>query len=205
MDLEVNSGGDLLIRKTATGNLFNGVMSGYDSPSTQVQGGRANRWIGGSSSGFDFYNGAADNHVTGTVLLGASATIVDSAKLNSWDSLYNISTATYTESTNPVNKRTQLNGSSVLFNPLRCSLATVYIDTASVTIDLDDNARDGQRLNFILYNTSGGAVTVTWSDKFRIGSFVPPEAGRQKGFTFVYDANFAHWYCVGESPDGPIY
>lgn len=205
MDLEVNSGGDLLIRKTATGNLFNGVMSGYESPSTQVQGGRANRWIGGSSSGFDFYNGAADNHITGTVLLGASATIVDSAKLNSWDSLYNISTATYTESTNPVNKRTQLNGASVLFNPLRCSLATVNIDTSSVTIDLDDNARDGQRLNFILYNTSGGAVTVTWSDKFRIGGFVPPEAGRQKGLSFVYDANFAHWYCVGESPDGPIY
>lgn len=205
MDLEVNSGGDLLIRKTATGNLFNGVMSGYESPSTQVQGGRANRWIGGSSSGFDFYNGAADNHITGTVLLGASATIVDSAKLNSWDSLYNISTATYTESTNPVNKRTQLNGASVLFNPLRCSLATVNINTSSVTIDLDDNARDGQRLNFILYNTSGGAVTVTWSDKFRIGGFVPPEAGRQKGLSFVYDANFAHWYCVGESPDGPIY
>lgn len=205
MDLEVNSGGDLLIRKTATGNLFNGVMAGYESPSTQVQGGRANRWIGGSSSGFDFYNGAADNHVTGTVLLGASATIVDSAKLNSWDSLYNISTATYTESTNPVNKRTQLNGASVLFNPLRCSLATVNIDTSSVTIDLDDNARDGQRLNFILYNTSGGAVTVTWSDKFRIGGFVPPEAGRQKGLSFVYDANFGHWYCVGESPDGLIY
>ena len=205
-DLEVNSGGDVVLRKTATGNLFNGLQSGFKSPSIQVNGARANRFVGGSASGFDFYNGASGNHVEGTILFGQNAAVIDNSKLNSWEALYNINTGLYTDSSNPVQKRVQLSGGSILFNPLRTSLATVVIDSSPVVIDVQDNARDAQRMDFIIYNLSGGASpSVSFSDKFRVGSFTPPSAGRQIGMSFVYDANFAHWTCVGISPEGPIY
>lgn len=205
-DLEVNSGGDVVLRKTATGNLFNGLQSGFESPSIQVNGARANRFVGGSASGFDFYNGASGNHVEGTILFGQNATVIDNSKLNSWEALYNINTGLYTDSSNPVQKRVQLSGGSILFNPLRTSLATVVIDSSPVVIDVQDNARDAQRMDFIIYNLSGGASpSVSFSNKFRVGSFTPPSAGRQIGMSFVYDANFAHWTCVGISPEGPIY
>lgn len=205
-DLEVNSGGDVVLRKTATGNLFNGLQSGFESPSIQVNGARANRFVGGSASGFDFYNGASGNHVEGTILFGQNATVIDNSKLNSWEALYNISTGLYTDSSNPVQKRVQLSGGSILFNPLRTSLATVVIDSSPVVIDVQDNARDAQRMDFIIYNLSGGASpSVSFSNKFRVGSFTPPSAGRQIGMSFVYDANFAHWTCVGISPEGPVY
>lgn len=205
-DLEVNSGGDVILRKTATGNLFNGVQSGFQSPSIQVNGARANRFVGGSASGFDFYNGASGNHVEGTILFGQNATVIDNSKLNSWEALYNINTGLYTDSSNPVQKRVQLSGGSILFNPLRTSLATVVIDSSPVVIDVQDNARDAQRMDFIIYNLSGDASpSVSFSNKFRVGSFTPPSAGRQIGMSFVYDANFAHWTCVGISPEGRIY
>lgn len=205
-DIEVNSGGDVVLRKTATGNLFNGLQSGFESPSIQVNGARANRFVGGSASGFDFYNGASGNHVEGTILFGQNATVIDNSKLNSWEALYNINTGLYTDSSNPVQKRVQLSGGSILFNPLRTSLATVVIDSSPVVIDVQDNARDAQRMDFIIYNLSGGASpSVSFSDKFRVGSFTPPSAGRQIGMSFVYDANFAHWTCVGISPEGPVY
>lgn len=205
-DLEVNSGGDVVLRRTATGNLFNGLQSGFESPSIQVNGARANRFVGGSASGFDFYNGASGNHVEGTILFGQNASVIDNSKLNSWEALYNINTGSYTDSSNPVQKRVQLSGGSVLFNPLRTSLATVVIDSSPVFIDVQDNARDGQRMDFIIYNLSGGtSPSVSFSDKFRVGSFTPPSAGRQIGMSFVYDANFAHWTCVGISPEGPVY
>lgn len=205
-DLEVNSGGDVVLRKTATGNLFNGLQSGFESPSIQVNGARANRFVGGSASGFDFYNGASGNHVEGTILFGQNAAVIDNSKLNSWEALYNINTGLYTDSSNPVQKRVQLSGGSILFNPLRTSLATVVIDSSPVVIDVQDNARDAQRMDFIIYNLSGGASpSVSFSNKFRVGSFTPPSAGRQIGMSFVYDANFAHWTCVGISPEGPIY
>ena len=205
-DLEVNSGGDVVLRKTATGNLFNGLQSGFESPSIQVNGARANRFVGGSASGFDFYNGASGNHVEGTILFGQNAAVIDNSKLNSWEALYNINTGLYTDSSNPVQKRVQLSGGSILFNPLRTSLATVVIDLSPVVIDVQDNARDAQRMDFIIYNLSVGASpSVSFSNKFRVGSFTPPSAGRQIGMSFVYDANFAHWTCVGISPEGPIY
>ncbi len=205
-DLEVNSGGDVVLRKTATGNLFNGLKSGFQSPSIQVNGARANRFVGGSASGFDFYNGASGNHVEGTILFGQYATVIDDSKLNSWEALYNINTGLYTDSSNPVQKRVQLSGGSILFNPLRTSLATVVIDSSPVVIDVQDNARDAQRIDFIIYNLSGGRrPSVSFSNKFRVGSFTTPSEGRQIGMSFVYDAKFSRWTCVGISPDVKIY
>lgn len=206
MDMEVNSDGDVLLRKTATSNLFLGVMAGYSSPSSQIQGAEFNRWIGGSSSGFHFYGGTKGNKIEGTILLGASATILDDDKTNDWDSLYNISNATYTGSTNPVNKRVQHDGTgTVTIDPMKCSLATINATSSTITINTLDNARDGMRMDMIIYNASGQPLTVNWGDSFRIGGFVPPESGKQKGLSFVWDANFAHWYCVGMSADGLVY
>ncbi|MGR2462425.1 glycosyl hydrolase family 28-related protein, partial [Salmonella enterica] len=90
-------------------------------------------------------------------------------------------------------------------DPMKCSLATINATSSTITINTLDNARDGMRMDMIIYNTSGQPLTVNWGDSFRIGGFVPPESGKQKGLSFVWDANFSHWYCVGMSADGLVY
>ncbi len=206
MDMEVNSGGDVLLRKTATGNLFLGCQCGFESPSSQIQGGSYNRWVGGSSSGFDFYQGARGNKIEGTILFGEFATIVDAEKLNNWESLYNINTGNMTNTTNPTNGRVAYSGSgTVMIDPLRASMAAINVSSAAVLINAEDTARDGMRLDVVLYNLSGAESSIGWSSRFHIGGFSTLSAGRQRGASFVWDANFQSWYCVGLGQESTIY
>lgn len=206
MDMEVNSGGDLLMRKTATGNLFLGCQCGFESPSSQIQGASHNRWVGGSSSGFDFYNDAKGNKVEGTILFGTDPVLVDNAKLNDWEKLYRINTGTYTTSTHPVNSRMQYAGAgTVVIDPLRSNLATVNLTSTNVVISAQDTARDGMRMDVIVYNNAGADATIGWGSLFRISGFTTLSAGRQRGVSFVWDQNFGAWYCVGLAPETVIY
>lgn len=53
----------------------------------------------------------------------------------------------------------------------------------------------GMRTLYVIRNTSGGAVTVTWDAVFKMSAYTPPATGNQKGIEFSYDGT--NWIMSG--------
>jgi len=77
MDLEANSGGDLILRTSSRHNEFVGLKAGYLSPAVTMEGVRDTRFIGGTTGGFDLDADCENNQINGVRLLGDGATITD--------------------------------------------------------------------------------------------------------------------------------
>lgn len=205
VDFEVNAAGDIVINQHSAMNDFIGLKSGYGSPSVQVKGFR-NTFIGGAVSDFDFRPTSHDNHVQDVTLLAKSPVVNDEGVKNTYERLWNLTDAKPNVSTNPVNSRVSLSGSTVQIDPFK---GNYFVITATGTpITVTDTARklDGARIDITIHNQSGSdTLVINWSDSFRMSGFTPPTAGNQKGVTLRYDSVYGHWYCTGEGFNSPSY
>lgn len=201
MDLEVNSSTDILLHPNTYSNTFNGVMSGYGSPSIQVAGSHSNVWIGGTCAGIDFSAASHDNKVYGTSLLGADSVIVDAGLRNKWVDVFNISTGQPHTSTDPYPSRSNQPVGADETVTIDCLRASSVVCTATGSIvNIASAARkiDGARVDLTIHNASGNdSLVVNWSSDFRVGGWTSPAAGRHIGMTLVYDANYGYWKVVG--------
>ena len=205
VDFEVNAAGDIVINQHSAMNDFIGLKSGYGSPSVQVKGFR-NTFIGGAVSDFDFRPTSHDNHVQDVTLLALAPVVNDDGVKNTYERLWNFADSKPNVSTNPVNSRISLSGSTVQIDPFK---GNYFVITATGTpITVTDTARklDGARIDITIHNQSGGdSLVINWSDSFRMSGFTPPTAGNQKGVTLRYDSVYGHWYCTGEGFNSPSY
>lgn len=205
VDFEVNAAGDIVINQHSAMNDFIGLKSGYGSPSVQVKGFR-NTFIGGAVSDFDFRPTSHDNHAQDVTLLAPAPVVNDEGVKNTYERLWNFADAKPNVSTNPVNSRISLSGSTVQIDPFK---GNYFVITATGTpITVTDTARklDGARIDITIHNQSGGdSLVINWSDSFRMSGFTPPTAGNQKGVTLRYDSVYGHWYCTGEGFNSPSY
>lgn len=203
MDLEVNTATDILLYSNTYSNDFIGLKAGYSSPSIQVQGSFANKWLGGTCAGIDFNSASHDNRVYGVSLLGAGAVITDSGIRNKYTDCFNISTSAISESTNPYPNRrnnvTAANG-TVTIEPYRDNLTVVTATGSPINISSAAHTLDGARMDLVIHNaTESDTLVINWSSAFRVASFTPPAAGRHRGLSLVYDANYGYWCIAGMS------
>lgn len=201
MDLEVNTATDILLHSNTYSNDFIGLKSGYNSPSIQVQGSFGNKWLGGTCAGIDFNSASHDNRVYGVSLLGAGAVITDAGVRNKYTDCFNISTSAISVSTNPYPNR----GNNVLaanatatIDPYRDNLTVVTATSSPINIVSSTTPLDGARMDLVIHNATGSdTLVINWSSAFRVAGFTHPAAGRHRGISLVYDANYGYWCVVG--------
>jgi len=203
MDLEVNAGTDILLHKTTYANEFIGLKSGFGSPAIQVQGSYANNFIGGVTSGIDFSATSHDNRVIGVSLLGIDSVIVDSGTRNTYEKIFNISSGTQKESTNPYPSRSNnsvpANG-TVQINPLQSSYCVISATGSPVNVTSSAKKIDGAVMDMTVHNISGSdTLIINWSSDFRVAGWTSPGTGRHRSIRFVYDENYGFWTAVSMS------
>lgn len=203
MDLEVNTATDILLHKTTYANDFIGLKAGYSSPAIQVQGSYANSFIGGVSSGIDFNSLSHDNRVIGMSLLGNDSIIVDNGTRNAYEKIFNISSGTQKESTNPYpsrsNNTVSANG-TVQINPFLSSYCVVSATGSPINVESVAKKLDGAIIDMTIHNISGvDALTVNWSSDFRVSGWTSPATGRHRSIRFAYDANYGYWTAISMS------
>lgn len=200
IDLEVNTLTDILINKFAHMNDFIGLKSGYSSPSIQVHGFR-NTFIGGAVSDFDFRPNSHDNHAQDVTLLAEFPVVNDEGIRNTYERLWNLHNAQVNVSTNPVNARSNqpiaANG-TVTLDPYKASYVVCTATGTPINIVTTTKKLDGARIDLTIHNASGtDSLIINWSSDFRVDNFTPPPAGRHKGLSLRYDANYGYWTVVG--------
>lgn len=203
MDLEVNTATDILLHKTTYANDFIGLKAGYSSPAIQVQGSYANSFIGGVSSGIDFNSLSHDNRVIGMSLLGNDSIIVDNGTRNAYEKIFNISSGTQKESTNPYpsrsNNTVSANG-TVQINPFLSSYCVVSATGSPINVESVAKKLDGAIIDMTIHNISGvDELTVNWSSDFRVAGWTSPATGCHRSIRLVYDANYGYWTAISMS------
>lgn len=208
MDLEVNKATDILLHPTTYANTFTGIMSGFSSPSIQVQGSYANRWYGGTCSGIDFNATSHDNRVYGISLIGASSVITDSGINNRYNDVFNITSGASMETSNPYPNRSGVgaaSGQTVTINPNKDSLTSITATGTPISISSTTKVLDGARMDLIIYNQTGkDSLVINWDSNFRVSGFTSPLAGRHKGLSLVYSSNYGFWSVVGQATTDSI-
>lgn len=203
MDLEVNSLTDVLLHKTTYANDFIGLKAGYSSPAIQVQGSYANSFIGGVSSGIDFYSSSHDNKVIGMNLLGNDSIIVDNGLRNSYENIFNISSGAKKESTNPYPSRSNniiSSNGTVQINPFLSSYCVVSATGSPINVTSVAKKLDGATIDMTIHNISGSdELIVNWSSDFRVSGWTSPATGRHRSIRFAYDANYGYWTAISMS------
>lgn len=204
IDLEVNTLTDILIHKFSHMNDFIGLKSGYSSPSVQIRGFR-NTFIGGAVSDFDFRPESHDNHVQDVTLLAEFPVVNDEGIRNTYERLWNLHNAQVNVSTNPVNERSNqpiaANG-TVTLDPYKASYVVCTATGTPINIVSATKKLDGARIDLTIHNASGtDSLVINWASDIRVGNFTPPPAGRHKGLSLRYDANYGYWTVVGIGVD----
>ncbi|ELF4587854.1 hypothetical protein RNG70_001921 [Salmonella enterica] len=203
MDLEVNTSTDILLHKTTYANDFIGLKAGYSSPAIQVQGSYANSFLGGVSSGIDFDFSSHDNKVIGMNILGNDSIIVDNGTRNTYEKIFNISSGTQKESTNPYPSRSNnfvAANSTVQINPFLSSYFVVSANGSPINVTSTAKKLDGAIIDMTIHNISGvDTLTVNWSSDFRVSGWKSPATGRHRSIRFAYDANYGYWTAISMS------
>lgn len=204
IDLEVNTLTDILINKFAHMNDFIGLKSGYSSPSVQIRGFR-NTFIGGAVSDFDFRPDSHDNHVQDVTLLAEFPVVNDEGIRNTYERLWNLHNAQVNVSTNPVNARSNqpiAGGETVTLDPYKASYVVCTATGTPINIVSATKKLDGARIDLTIHNASGtDSLVINWASDIKVGDFTPPRAGRHKGLSLRYDANYGYWTVVGVGMD----
>lgn len=203
MDLEVNSGTDILSHKTTYANDFIGLKAGYSSPALQVQGSYGNSFIGGTCSGIDFNSTSHDNRVIGMNLLGSDSFISDSGTRNTYEKIFNMSLGTQKESTNAYPSRAQYTISTngtIEINPFLSNYIVISTGGSPINIASASKKLDGAIMDITIHNISGSDdLTVNWSSDFRVAGWTSPKTGRHRSIRFAYDANYGYWSAISMS------
>lgn len=207
MDLEVNTLGDILLNKTAVCNGFYDLKAGYSSPAVQINGGKHNLFMGGTTGGFNFDAESENNRVIKVNLLGATAGFVDVGINNSAEDLYNISTAQYVFGTRQYLRREY----SIADTPTTLTVTGMNIynvisiaTSGAVVIGNPGKNIDAAELVFTIHNLSGGDTpSLTFGSKYKMPTFEPPKQGWAKSYTFRYDKNFDAWFMVSSTEEMP--
>ena len=81
-----------------------------------------------------------------------------------------------------------------------------FSDTAAITIaNPIGTPTDGQMLSFLLLNSSGGVQgTITWGNKFKVGTVTKPANGQTRTLSFFWDATLAFWRQIDADRDVPV-
>jgi hypothetical protein len=203
MDLEVNATTDIILRASAQANEFISLKAGYASPAVQLKSGAIrNNFIGGTTGGFDFEAGANHNSIDSVNLLGTGRTVTDAGTANRWRNVFNYSDATrLPDSTLAVRtKYTVAGGGSATIDASTADLVIVECTGSTATINAPTNPRDGQRMRLCLWNTSGGALTVTLNaSAFKADGFTAPATGKNRTYDLDYNGEFDRWYMAQQS------
>ena len=73
------------------------------------------------------------------------------------------------------------------------SLTTV----STLTINAPTSASSGREIDIVIFNATGGSITVTFNDVFKIGGYSDPANGFRASARFVYDPNSTAWVQIG--------
>lgn len=68
---------------------------------------------------------------------------------------------------------------------------------STLTIDAPTNATSGREIDLVIWNNTGGAITVTFNAAFKVGGYSNPATGFRATARFVYDPNSTAWIQVG--------
>ena len=68
---------------------------------------------------------------------------------------------------------------------------------STLTINAPTSASSGREIDIVIFNATGGAITVTFNAVFKIGGYSNPATGFRATARFVYDPNSTAWVQVG--------
>lgn len=68
---------------------------------------------------------------------------------------------------------------------------------SSMTVSAPLNPSAGREIDIVIWNVSGGAITVTFNAVFRVGGYSNPASGFRSTARFVYDELSSVWVQVG--------
>lgn len=68
---------------------------------------------------------------------------------------------------------------------------------STLTIDAPTNAIAGREIDLVIWNATGGSITVNFNAAFLTGTFTAPATGNRASARFVYDPNSLEWVQIG--------
>jgi hypothetical protein len=202
MDLEVNPTADIICYASAGSNDFIGLKAGYLSGAIQLKAGtNRNFFNGGVTGGFAIDAGADNNTITSVSLLDTADTIVDAGSGNRINDVYNISTPVRLPDTKLFTRTTAqvAAAGSYAINCKTADYVVLEAQGSTMTVSAPTNAIDGQAIDVSIWNTSGGALTVTWDAVFRTNGWINPANGANRSIRFRYNSSFGRWYPIAMS------
>ena len=202
MDLEVNPTADIICYASSGSNDFIGLKAGFSSGAVQLKAGtNRNFFNGGVTGGFAIEAGADNNTITSVSLLGVSATITDAGAGNRVNDVYNISVPARLPDTKLFTRTTAqvAAAGSYAINCKTADYVVLEAQGSTMTVSAPTNAIDGQAIDVSIWNTSGGALTVTWDAVFRTNGWVDPGNGGNRSIRFRYNSSFGRWYPIAMS------
>ena len=202
MDLEVNPTADIICYASSGSNDFIGLKAGFSSGAVQLKAGtNRNFFNGGVTGGFAIEAGADNNTITSVSLLGVSATITDAGTGNRVNDVYNISVPARLPDTKLFTRTTAqvAAAGSYAINCKTADYVVLEAQGSTMTVSAPTNAIDGQAIDVSIWNTSGGALTVTWNAVFRTNGWVDPANGANRSIRFRYNSSFGRWYPIAMS------
>lgn len=202
MDLEVNPTADIICYASSGSNDFIGLKAGFSSGAVQLKAGtNRNFFNGGVTGGFAIEAGADNNTITSVSLLGVSATITDAGASNRVNDVYNISVPARLPDTKLFTRTTAqvAAAGSYAINCKTADYVVLEAQGSTMTVSAPTNTIDGQAIDVSIWNTSGGALTVTWDAVFRTNGWVNPANGANRSIRFRYNSSFGRWYPIAMS------
>lgn len=202
MDLEVNPTADIICYASSGSNDFIGLKAGFSSGAVQLKTGtNRNFFNGGVTGGFNIEAGANNNTITSVSLLDSADTIVDAGTGNRINDVYNISTPLRLPDTKLFTRTTAqvAAAGSYAINCKTADYVVLEAQGSTMTVSAPTNAIDGQAIDVSIWNTSGGALTVTWNAVFRTNGWVDPANGANRSIRFRYNSSFGRWYPIAMS------
>jgi hypothetical protein len=203
MDIEVNTGGDIVVDNTAIANDFFGLKSGFGTTlGVQVMNGAAQTFFSGGTVGAtQVDSGAVNTRFDNVSFIGTGAGLTDAGTKTSWRGLRNFSDGVVTaDSTYAGYIETNVAAAGTYNADAKLDRFHVVNALGStLTIANPTNAEAGQKITYQIFNF-GGTLTVTWGSAFTPTGWVSPPNGEARTITFGYNSNFGEWYVVALSP-----
>ena len=199
MDNEANTQTlDVVVRASAHRNDFlslrTGGISFINSNFHHVMGGTIVN--GASLDSNSSYNVLRDFDIYTT-----TATVTDLGGFNTIKNVSNVTDVTVVPEKDLRRKAvfTLAGGATATINAGVTSFAEVVCNGSTAIIGVPTNAADGQEMDISIFNTSGGAITITWATGaggFKQAGWTNPASTTSRSGHFRYDGANNLWYLV---------